>query len=368
MKCAHYAISFYRDQDKLPEIWEKQDIARSKDEMKAKAMKKIREVWGAYTREKESVKRLQAEKDALERDQDELRQKYNEKSRQKRRLEEMIGAQGVGRLQLQQDGPPMLTHPSSPHVHTPVANGPPNPGSFGGPHAARRGNALPYPSGAPQRMPVDRPPAHGALRSEGQMMGGHSGLNSNGDPWAKRHRPGSYVPSAHASVPSSSATSVAFPAFSRSSDAVGSFSPLPSSIRIVRRRRAARACRTATAGTSMARGRRRATAAAARALRTRCTSPRAAARRSGSTTPSATSGGSSSRPGWGCDGRRLRGRRAGVITRSRRRGNRAAASRSRPPTVSPPKQSKVQKCVRRDAMLSSRLFITAFSVYARDSV
>lgn len=186
MKCAHYAINFYRDQDKLPEIWEKQDIARSKDEMKAKAMKKIREVWAAYSREKETVKRLKAEKEALERDQDELLQKYNEKSRQKRRLEEMMN-QGNGRLR--QDGPHMLT--SSPHVHTPANDGAPNPNSYLSPHMVHSNQTpLPYPHAVSRRLPMDRPPP--TVGSEGQMRG-QSGMNNSG-PWAtKRHRSNSYV-------------------------------------------------------------------------------------------------------------------------------------------------------------------------------
>ena len=67
---------------------------RSKNDMKRKAMTKIHEVWNAYTKEKEHTKKLKQEKLVLERDKEELRERYNEKSRQKRRLEEQMGMGG----------------------------------------------------------------------------------------------------------------------------------------------------------------------------------------------------------------------------------------------------------------------------------
>ena len=90
LKAANYAIRFYNEQEFIQCVWKEESLVHSKNEMKQKAMTKIKDVYNAYLREREHVKRLKEERQLLERDKEELREKYNEKSRQKRRLEEMV--------------------------------------------------------------------------------------------------------------------------------------------------------------------------------------------------------------------------------------------------------------------------------------
>ena len=90
LKTANYAIRFCNEQEYMQCVWKEESLLQSKNDMKQKAMAKIKDVYNAYVREKEHVKRLKQERQLLERDKEELREKYNEKSRQKRRLEEMV--------------------------------------------------------------------------------------------------------------------------------------------------------------------------------------------------------------------------------------------------------------------------------------
>ncbi|CAI7792773.1 unnamed protein product [Closterium sp. NIES-54] len=123
MKCAFKGIGFYIGQMEVENQMALQAAEQSKQmlkQMQEKFMAKMEQVHGALQKSLKQNHVLQKEKQNMEKDVSELQQKYAEKARQKRKLEEMYESLR-GEYESLKQGTPGLARPSTARVRAQAA-------------------------------------------------------------------------------------------------------------------------------------------------------------------------------------------------------------------------------------------------------